>query len=186
VCLQIGGNCARSPTNYTSFVSNGDVFAIDIAYFKHCSTTQNMLLVIMDISSIMTTFVIFSFFMTLLSSCRNPTLAKCGGEAQHSQSWGFGVLRDSRMFRVRQQGQNTSHWGVLCVIGKVLKRRYRKWPRIGHLDICSPSYEQKKGWKSNWQFDSRPLKVRNRPLPDVRIKSATRSWKDLDEGCNFG
>ncbi len=36
--------------------------------------------------------------------CRNPTLAKCGGEAQHSQSWGLGVLRDSRMFRVRQQG----------------------------------------------------------------------------------
>ncbi len=27
--------------------------------------------------------------------CRNPTLAKCGGEAQHSQSWGFGVLWDS-------------------------------------------------------------------------------------------
>jgi hypothetical protein len=24
--------------------------------------------------------------------CRNPTLAKCGGEAQHSQSWGLGVL----------------------------------------------------------------------------------------------
>ncbi len=37
----------------------------------------------------------------LLLYCRNPTLAKCGGEAQHSQSWGFGVLRDSRMFRVR-------------------------------------------------------------------------------------
>jgi hypothetical protein len=37
-------------------------------------------------------------------SCRNPTLAKCGGEAQHSQSWGLGVLRDSRMFRARQQG----------------------------------------------------------------------------------
>jgi len=41
--------------------------------------------------------------------CRNPTLAKCGGEAQHFQSWGLGVLRDSRMFRVRQQGPNTSH-----------------------------------------------------------------------------
>jgi hypothetical protein len=38
------------------------------------------------------------------SACRNPTLAKCGGEAQHSQSWGFGVLRDSRMFRARQHG----------------------------------------------------------------------------------
>jgi hypothetical protein len=29
------------------------------------------------------------------------------------------------------KAQNTSHWGVLGVIGKVLKRRYRKWPRIG-------------------------------------------------------
>jgi hypothetical protein len=31
-------------------------------------------------------------------------LAKCGGEAQHFQSWGFGVLSDSRMFRIQQQG----------------------------------------------------------------------------------
>jgi hypothetical protein len=36
--------------------------------------------------------------------CRNPTLAKCRGESQHSQSWGLGLLRDSRMFKVRQQG----------------------------------------------------------------------------------
>ncbi|CAK9855040.1 unnamed protein product [Sphagnum jensenii] len=63
--------------------------------------------------------------------------------------------------------QNTSHWGVLGVIGKVLKRRYRKCPRIGHLDISRPSYGQKKGRESNWQFDSRPLKVGNRPLPEV-------------------
>jgi hypothetical protein len=88
------------------------------------------------------------------------------------------------------KAQNTSHWGVLGVIGKVLKRKYRKWTRIGHLDICSPSYSQKKGresnWESNWQFDSRPLKVGNRPLPDLRIESATRRWKDLDEGYNFG
>jgi hypothetical protein len=61
------------------------------------------------------------------------------------------------------KAQNTSHWGVLGVIGKVLKRRYRKWTRIGHLDICSPSYGQKKGRESNCQFDSRPLKVGNRP-----------------------
>jgi len=27
--------------------------------------------------------------------CRNPTLAKCRGESQHSQSWGLGVLWDS-------------------------------------------------------------------------------------------
>jgi hypothetical protein len=73
------------------------------------------------------------------------------------------------------KGQNTFHWGVHGVIGKLLKRRYRKCPRIGHLDICSPSYGQKKGQESNWQFDSRPLKVGNRPLPDVRFGIAT--WR---------
>jgi hypothetical protein len=38
------------------------------------------------------------------SNCRTPTLAKCGGEAQHLEKLGFGILRDSRMLRVRQQG----------------------------------------------------------------------------------
>ncbi len=52
------------------------------------------------------------------------------------------------------KAQNTLHWGVLGVIGKGLKFRCRKWPRIGHLDICNPSYGQKKGQESNCQFDS--------------------------------
>jgi hypothetical protein len=84
------------------------------------------------------------------------------------------------------KGQNTSHWGVLGVIGKVLKRKYRKWPRIGNSDICSPSYGHKKGRESSWQFDSRPLKVENRCLSDIRIGSAIRRWKDRDESYNFG
>jgi hypothetical protein len=79
------------------------------------------------------------------------------------------------------KAQNTSHWGALGVIRKVLKRRYRNC----HLDICSPSYGQKKGRESNWQFGSRPLNVGNRPLPDLRIESAIRRWKDLDEGYKF-
>ncbi len=45
-------------------------------------------------------------------ACRNPTLAKCRGESQDSQSWGLGVLRDSRMFRVRQQGPK--HLALNC------------------------------------------------------------------------
>jgi hypothetical protein len=44
--------------------------------------------------------------------CRNPILAKCGGEAQHFQSWGFGVLRDSRMFIARQRGPK--HLALRC------------------------------------------------------------------------
>ncbi len=83
------------------------------------------------------------------------------------------------MFRVQKQGPKH-------IIGKVLKRRYRKWPRIGHLDICSPSYGQKKGRESNWQFDSRPLKVGNRPFSDIRFECARWRWKDLNKGYNFG
>jgi hypothetical protein len=56
----------------------------------------------------------------------------------------------SRMFRVRQQrakhlalGCSWCHWK------KVLKCRCPKWPRIDHLDICSPSYGQKKSRESN-------------------------------------
>jgi hypothetical protein len=55
-----------------------------------------------------------------------------------------------------------------------------------HLDIYNPSYGQKKGRESKWQFDSRPLKVGNRPLPDVRWQSATWRWKALKESYNFG
>jgi hypothetical protein len=86
---------------------------------------------------------------------------------------------------LNNKAQNTLHWGVLGVIEKVLKRRYRKWPCIDNLVICSPSYGQKKGRESNWQFDSRPLKVQNRPLPDVTLESATWRWKALNESYNF-
>jgi hypothetical protein len=75
--------------------------------------------------------------------------------------------------------------GVLYINGKLLKRRCLKWARIAHSDICNTSYGQKKGRESNCQFDSRPLKVGNRPLPDVRFVSATRRWKALDESYNF-
>jgi hypothetical protein len=68
------------------------------------------------------------------------------------------------------KAQNTSHWGVLGVIEKVLKRRYWKWPRIGHLNICRPSYGQKKGRESNWQFDSRPLKSRIDIFPTSELR----------------
>jgi hypothetical protein len=44
--------------------------------------------------------------------CRTPTLAKCGGEAQHLEKLGLGVLRDSRMFRARQQG--AKHLALGC------------------------------------------------------------------------
>jgi len=82
--------------------------------------------------------------------------------------------------------QKTSHWGVLYTVEKVLKCKCPKWPRMSHLDICSTSYGRKKGWESNWQFDSRPLKVKNRPNFDACRWSATHCWKALEETYNFG
>ncbi len=84
------------------------------------------------------------------------------------------------------RGQNILHWGVLYIVGKVLKCKCPKWPRMRHLDIYSTSYGRKKGRESNWQFDSRPLKVGNRPDFGVCRSNATYRWKTLEENYNFG
>jgi hypothetical protein len=73
----------------------------------------------------------------------------------------------------------------LYIIGKLSKRRCRKWARMSHLDICSTNYGKKKGRESNWQFDSRPLKVRNWPNPGACRWSVTQCWKALDESYKF-
>jgi hypothetical protein len=75
------------------------------------------------------------------------------------------------------RGQNSMACDVLYIIGKILELRCLKWARIPHLGIWNTSYGQKKLW---------PLKVGNRPLSDIRFESATRRWKDLNKGYNFG
>jgi hypothetical protein len=54
-----------------------------------------------------------------------------------------------------------------------------------HLDIWNTSYDQKKGRESNWQFESRPLKVRNLPNFLACKWRATYRWKAPNEGYNF-
>jgi len=112
------------------------------------------------------------------AKCENATHTPKSGKMESS-----GTLENSKD---DLRGQISLPWCVLYINQKVLKRRCPKWPRIGHLDIWSPSYGQKKGRESNWQSDSRPLKVGNRPFPDVVSKSATWRWKALDESYNFG
>jgi hypothetical protein len=115
-----------------------------------------------------------------------PLWAKCEGEAHTPKSGNLESSGTPENSELKLKGQNTSHWGVLGVIEKVLKCRCLNWPHIGHLYIYSPSYGQKKGRESNWQFDSRPLKVKNRPLPDVRWQCETWRWKALEESYNIG
>jgi hypothetical protein len=115
----------------------------------------------------------------LVCQCRNPTLAKCEDETHTPK---IGDLESSgapECLEFNSRRQNTLDWDVFNVIGKVLKCRCPKWPRIGHLDICSPSYGQKKGQESNWQFDSQPQKVGNRPFLDVCRWSVMGRWKAL-------
>jgi hypothetical protein len=66
-----------------------------------------------------------------------------------------------------------------------LKRRCLKWARMAHLNIWNTSYEQKKGRESNCQFDSRPLKVGNRPDLFGFRWCVTYRWKALDKSYNF-
>jgi hypothetical protein len=115
-----------------------------------------------------------------------PLWAKCEGEAHTPKSEKLESSGTPKNSEHDFRGQISSHLSDLGVIGKVLKCRCPKWPRMSHLDIFSPSYGQKKGRESNWQFDSRALKVENRPVPDVRFGSATRRWKALFKGYNFG
>jgi len=105
------------------------------------------------------------------AKCENATHTPKSGKMES-----FGTLENSED---DLRGQISLPWCVPYINEKVLKRRCPKWTCMGHLDICSPSYGQKKGQESNYQFDSRPLKVKNRPLPDVASKSVTRRWKAL-------
>jgi hypothetical protein len=96
------------------------------------------------------------------------------------------VLRDSWMFRAWQQGAKHLTLGCSWCHWKGLETYISKMPSYWQLGHLQPKlWAKKKGRESNWQFDSRPLKVGNRHLPDVRFESAIRCWKDLDEGYNF-
>jgi hypothetical protein len=83
------------------------------------------------------------------------------------------------------KNQNTSHWGVLYIIGNLLKCRCLKWARMTHLDVCNTSYGKRKGRESNCQFDSQPQKVGNRPDFSAFRWRATHRWKAVDENYNF-
>jgi hypothetical protein len=117
---------------------------------------------------------------------RNPTLAKCEDETHTPKVGDLESSGTPKLLELDNRGQNTSHWGVIYINGKVLKCRCPKWPRMSHLDICNPSYGQKKGRESNWQFDSQPLKVGKQPLLNVCRWSAMGHWKAFEEGYNFG
>jgi len=61
-------------------------------------------------------------------------LAKCEDETHTPKVGDLESSGTPECLEFNSRGQNTSDWGVLGVIGKVLKCRCPNWPCIGHLD----------------------------------------------------
>ncbi len=113
-------------------------------------------------------FIFVGCYFIAFPSCFLPHLTtplwgKCEDETHIPKSGNLESYGTLKNLELDCMGQNTLHWGVLYTVEKVLKCRCPKWPCMNHLDICNTSYGQKKGRESNWQFDSQPLKVGNRP-----------------------
>jgi hypothetical protein len=77
--------------------------------------------------------------------------------------WEFKSQWTSKSSKGDCKGQNPSIQNFLYIIKKLLKHRCLKWAHITHLDISNTSYGQKKGWESNWQFNSWSLNIKNWP-----------------------
>jgi hypothetical protein len=114
-----------------------------------------------------------------------PLWSKCEDETHTPKSGNLESFGTPKNLELDCKGQNTSHWYVIYIVGKVLQCRCPKWPCISHSNICNTNYGRKKGRESNWQFDSQPLKVKNRPDPGVCRWSATHHWKALEERYKF-
>ncbi len=116
------------------------------------------------------------------------SVGKCEGMNLHTPKWaptlGVGVSMDFQTFKKRLQGtkpiglkNSLYHW-------KTLGMKMSKMGLI-HLDTSNTGYGKKKSQDSNWQFDSRPLKVENRPDFLACRWHATYYWKVINEGYNF-
>ncbi len=112
------------------------------------------------------------------------------------KEWTLTLLRDLPLWEFKSQwtfessksdfrGQNLMDWRVHYTSKKFLKPKCLKWSCITHLDIKNISYGQNKGRESNWQFNFRPLKVKNRQYFLTCRWHATYHWNALDEGYNF-
>jgi hypothetical protein len=99
--------------------------------------------------------------------------------------WELESWRTPKFSERDYRGQNSLDWGVLYIIGNFLELKCLKWAHMTHLDIWNTSYAQKKGWESNWQFDYRPLKLKNHPDFLAFRWPARYRWKDLEKNYNF-
>jgi hypothetical protein len=71
--------------------------------------------------------------------CRNPTLRESEDETHIPEMGTWKSSRTPEILEFNCRGQNTLHWSVFYMIGKLSKSRCRKWARMSHLDIYNIS-----------------------------------------------
>jgi len=81
--------------------------------------------------------------------CRNPTLRECEDEIHTPEMGTWESSETPKTLEFNYRGQNTLHWGVLYIIGKLSKCRCRKWLHepFGHL------------WHKLWQKERSGVKL---------------------------
>jgi hypothetical protein len=101
------------------------------------------------IEGILFGFILWFLLLINIAKCRNPILEEWEDDSLTPKmgTWEFVGTPETSKFNCK--GQNTSHRGVLYIIGKLSKCKCRKWAHMSHLDIWSTSYDEKKGRESN-------------------------------------
>ncbi len=67
--------------------------------------------------------------------CRNPILRNCENETHTPEMGAWESFETPETSEFDCRGQNTLHWGVHYIIGKLSKCKCQKWACMGHLDI---------------------------------------------------
>jgi hypothetical protein len=80
-----------------------------------------------------------------LLTYHNRTLRECEDEIHIPEMGTWESFGTPKTLEFDYRGQNTLHWGVPYIIGKLSKCRCQKWAQMGHLDIYNTRYSKKKG-----------------------------------------
>jgi len=103
-----------------------------------------------------------------------------GDRCPNAQCEGIFDIYVSRPFQWHQEHPNARCFSPCCWALNIRESRRTPNPNFSKC-WASPPHLAKVGLRHSW-----PLKVGNRHLPNIWIKSATRRWKDLKESYNFG
>jgi len=93
--------------------------------------------------------------------------------------WELHLCGSCECLKLWLERQTSTKLGPQETMRKVMKRKCLWWPHIVHLNLICMSYNQKKGRKSNWEFDSQPRIPWKQRSNEVRLGHALHCWKDF-------